>query len=94
MERTRYQKPQRGVTTGHTLQEKRSTVGYNATVEDDDTLYSTRQSTSARYWTTTALHRRRFNVHLAIHNFVEHPNAPKQYLPEVLANSRNQRQHK
>jgi len=54
MERTRYQKPQRGVTTGHTLQEKRSTVGYNATVEDDDTLYSTRQSTSARYWTTTA----------------------------------------
>jgi len=53
MERTRYQTPKRGVTTGRTLQEKRSTIEYDATVEDDDTLYSTRLSTSARYWTTT-----------------------------------------
>jgi len=53
MERTRYQTSQRGVTTGHTRQEKRSTVGYDVAVEDDDTHYATRLPTSARHWTTT-----------------------------------------
>lgn len=53
MERTRYQTSQRDVTAEDTLQEKCSTVGYDVSVEDDDTLYSTRMRRSARHRTTT-----------------------------------------
>ncbi len=50
--RNEYRTLQRSDTTGPSQQERRSTVGYDVDLEDDS-LYTTRTSTSARRWTAT-----------------------------------------
>jgi len=49
--RNEYPTLQRSDTTGPSQQERRTTVGYDVDLEDDS-LYTTRTSTSARRWTT------------------------------------------
>lgn len=66
-----YSTRQRSGNTELPQRERRTTLGYDVDLEDDDSLYTTRMPTSARRWTTTDSSRQviqRPSYHVQVHS--------------------------